>query len=217
LAAGRFSGPESSYTSRDFFLDELYDIATAQGDDLRRFVFPTTISPEFRASLQFVMSPVFLFVMSSSPLEKAGAVTSGQLEQNLNQPSPGNLYNGQPPPPGTKFRYYQILLVDDPLYYEFIGWLVDWEGDSGKEEWHSLYRDVEGLLHYCVDKAVVNPSDVQALFVIIYADYWACGKSLEEIVAKMREEFGTEAVYIPTFLRSPPEIETMHEITGYDS
>ena len=32
--------------------------------------------------------------MSSSPLKKAGAVTSGQLEQNLNQRSPGNLYNG---------------------------------------------------------------------------------------------------------------------------
>ena len=30
LAVGRFSGPESSYMSRDFFLDELYDIATAQ-------------------------------------------------------------------------------------------------------------------------------------------------------------------------------------------
>jgi hypothetical protein len=30
LAAGRFSGPESSYMSRDFFLDELYDNATAQ-------------------------------------------------------------------------------------------------------------------------------------------------------------------------------------------
>jgi hypothetical protein len=42
------------------------------------------------------MSPVFLFVMSSSPLEKAGAVTSGQLEQDLNQRSPGNLYNGAP-------------------------------------------------------------------------------------------------------------------------
>ena len=30
LVAGRFSGPESKYMSRDFFLDELYDIMTAQ-------------------------------------------------------------------------------------------------------------------------------------------------------------------------------------------
>jgi hypothetical protein len=41
------------------------------------------------------MSPVFLFVVSSSPLEKAGAVTSGRLEQDLNQRNPRNLYNGR--------------------------------------------------------------------------------------------------------------------------
>lgn len=34
--------------------------------------------------------------MSSSSLEKAGAVTSGQLEQNLNPRSPGNPYNAGP-------------------------------------------------------------------------------------------------------------------------
>jgi hypothetical protein len=34
--------------------------------------------------------------MSSSSLEKAGAVTSGELQQNLNQRSPGNPYNPGP-------------------------------------------------------------------------------------------------------------------------
>jgi hypothetical protein len=40
--------------------------------------------------------PGISLVMSSSSLEKAPAVTSGRLEQNLNQRSPGNLYNAGP-------------------------------------------------------------------------------------------------------------------------
>ena len=97
----------------------------------------------------------------------------------------------QLPPPGTKLRYYPILLSDDPLMqtsYEFIGWLVDcedeWrdcEDDFVIEVSHCLYQDVEGLLHYCVGgKEGVNPSGVWGLSVGITADYWACGKSREE-------------------------------------
>jgi hypothetical protein len=40
--------------------------------------------------------PGISLVMSSSSLEKAPAVTSGRLEQNLNQRSPGNPYNAGP-------------------------------------------------------------------------------------------------------------------------
>jgi hypothetical protein len=127
----------------------------------------------------------------------------------------------QLPPPGTKLRHYDIyLLVDNPLdesSCEFIGWFVDYQDESERDVSHALYRDVEGLLHYFVGNTVEDTSDFEVLSVCISADYWVCGKSREEIVTKIREEFGTEAVHIPTFLRSPPEIETMHEITGYDS
>ena len=134
----------------------------------------------------------------------------------------------QLPPPDTKLRCYSILLFDDysmQTSYEFIGWLVDcedeWrdcEDDLVRKVSHCLYQDVEGLLHYCVgDEEEVNPSNVPGLSVSMTAYYWTCGKSREKIVAKRREESGTEAVHIPTFLRSPPEIDTMHEESGYDS
>ena len=122
------------------------------------------------------------------------------------------------PPPGTKLRHYDTdLNPPDESSYDFIGWFVDYEAESERAVSHALYRDVEGLLHYFVGNTVEDTSDFEALSVCITADYWVCGKSREEIVAKRREEFGTKPVYIPTFLRSPPEIETMHEITGYDS
>ena len=121
------------------------------------------------------------------------------------------------PPPGTKLRYYRMDLVPpDARSYDFIGWFEDYENESERKVSHALYGDVEGLLHYFVGNAVEDTSDFEALSVCITADYWVCGKSREEIVAKTREKFGTE-VYIPTILRSPPEIETMHEISGYDS
>ena len=72
--------------------------------------------------------------MSSLSLEKAGAVTSGQLEQKVNPRRPGNLYNPGPvldvdssevmrqyepqralPPPGKKIVISPTELIVEPV------------------------------------------------------------------------------------------------------
>jgi hypothetical protein len=54
--------------------------------------------------------------------------------------------------------------------------------------------------------------------VEIECEYWALGRSREEILAKMRKERpGDDDSYIPSVLRTPPQIETMHELSGYDA
>lgn len=67
--------------------------------------------------------------MSSSSLEKAGAVTSGQLEQNSNPRSPGNPYNAVPvqSTPGTQPTLLELeAIVETGLRtYQSVGAALD--------------------------------------------------------------------------------------------
>ena len=84
-----------------------------------------------------------------------------------------------------------------------------------KNRSHNLYEDIiGGFLHYslgCEEKV-----DTSAVRVEITCDRWCCGKNLEEILAQFRDRYGPD-IEIPSLLESPPEVEEMHRVTGYDS
>jgi hypothetical protein len=173
--------------------------------------------------------------MSSSPLEKPGAVTSGQLEQNLNQ----NLFNGGPvqSTPDTQatldimeplqsllfkaqLRCYRVCARRVRRTVEFIGYRVARNEDENREpdasqNSHNLYKDIIGgwLVYSYGYEVKIGTSDVR---VKIIFDRACCGKNLEEMRAKFRDFYGPD-VEIPFLLESPPEVETMHMEVGYDS
>ena len=67
--------------------------------------------------------------MNTSSLEKAGAVATGQLERNLNQRSPDNLYSGGPGPstPDTQPTLLELeAIVETGLRtYQSVGATLD--------------------------------------------------------------------------------------------
>ena len=103
---------------------------------------------------------------------------------------------------------------------EFIGYRAARDEDENREpdasgNSHNLYEEIQaGFLHYSYGYEVkVGTSAVRMKIV---CDRWCYGKNLEEIRAQFRNRYGPD-VEIPSILESPPEVETMHEMTGYDS
>jgi hypothetical protein len=147
----------------------------------------------------------------------------------------------QPPQPDPKLRFYRVCYPweweesedpDNPSFqssYEFIGYRVAHDDEDENREWNeprnSLYQDIGGFLHFCYGYEVeVGSWDVH---VLIIGHSWQYGKTREETVAAIRNELEIVAgisndfdvdAHIPSILKSPPpEVETMHEMTGYDS
>ena len=130
-----------------------------------------------------------------------------------------------------KLRFYQIFEhyygVSEEPDREFIGCPIDY---SLEDEWgyrDVLYRDTEGNLHFCfvlVEARKVGSGDshvrgVESPRVQVWCQNSFSGKSREEILEAFQEwyqhDFGCD--YTPPLLDSPPEVEDMPRITGYDS
>jgi len=88
------------------------------------------------------------------------------------------------------------------------------EPDASRNS-HNLYEEIRtGLLIYCYGYEIrVGTCEAR---VKIICGRCCTGKNLEEIRAQFRDQYGPD-VEIPSILESPPEAETMHTETGYDS
>jgi hypothetical protein len=133
----------------------------------------------------------------------------------------------------NKLRFYQIIDLyygDKESYHEFIGCPTDYSLDEQQPErgyGDILYRDTEGNLHFCfhfVEARKVGSGDshvsgVESPRVQVWCQNSFCGKSREEILEAFQEwyqlHYGSD--YTPPLLESPPKVEDMHTITGYDS
>ena len=120
----------------------------------------------------------------------------------------------------AQLRCYRVCVRGVRRTAEFIGCRVAREEDENREpdasrNSHNLYEEIRsGLLLYNYGYEVkVGTCEVR---VKIICDRWSYGKNLEEIRVRFRDQYGPD-VEIPSLLESPPEVETMHEMTGYDS
>jgi len=121
----------------------------------------------------------------------------------------------------AELRRYRVCVRRIPrITVEFIGYRAARDEDENREpdasgNSHNLYEDIiGGFLHYsygCEVKVGTSPVRVE-----IICDRWWCDKNLEGIRARFRDRYGPD-VKIPSLLESPPEVEEMHRVTGYDS
>jgi hypothetical protein len=120
----------------------------------------------------------------------------------------------------ARLRCYRLCVRGVRRTVEFIGYRVARDEDENREpdasrNSHNLYKNtIGGWLHYCYGYEVkVGTREVR---VDIICERCCHGKNLEEIRAQFRDLYGPD-VEIPSLLEPPPEVETMHEMTGYDS
>jgi hypothetical protein len=134
----------------------------------------------------------------------------------------------QPPQLDNKLRFYQIFEgyygVSEEPDHEFIGCPIDYsledEQQPERADGDVLYQDTEDNLHFCflfIEERKVGPGDVH---VQVLCQHMFSGKSREEILEAFqdwdKEECGRDDDYTPPLLESPPKVEDMHTITGYD-
>jgi len=133
-----------------------------------------------------------------------------------------------------KLRFYQIFEhyygVSEEPDREFIGCPTDYSLDEQQPErgyGDVLYRDIEGNLHFCllfVEARKVGSGDshvrgVESPRVQVWCQNSFSGKSREEILEAFQEwyQLSYRCDYTPPLLDSPPKVEDMYRITGYDS
>ena len=130
----------------------------------------------------------------------------------------------------NKLRFYELIDMyygDEESRHEFIGCPIDY---SLEDEWgyrDVLYRDTEGNLHFCfvfVEARKVGSGDshvrgVESPRVQVWCQNSFSGKSREEILEAFQEwyQLSYRCDYTPPLLDSPPKVEDMHRITGFDS
>ena len=133
----------------------------------------------------------------------------------------------------NKLRFYQIIDIyygDEESYHEFIGCPTDYSLDEQQPErgyGDVLYQDTEGNLHFCflfVEARKVGSGDshvcgVDSPRVQVWCQNSFSGKSCEEILEAFQEwyQLSYRCDYTPPLLDSPPKVEDMYRITGYDS
>ena len=121
----------------------------------------------------------------------------------------------------AELRCYRVCVRRIPrITVEFIGYRAARDEDENREpdasgNSHNLYKNtIGGCLYYCYGYEVkVGTCELR---VDIICERWCFGKNLEGIRARFRDRYGPD-VKIPSLLESPPEVETMHTETGYDS
>jgi hypothetical protein len=131
-------------------------------------------------------------------------------------------------PDGIKLRFYRMTNIysdetepnnhgfNKPFLYasrfEFIGWSVE-VGEG--EEPPRLYQDTGGYLYFCYGtEEKVGDEDLHVQINGCVEEY---GRTRREILERLRSVGIINADEVPSVLESPPEVETMHTVTGYDS
>jgi hypothetical protein len=87
-------------------------------------------------------------------------------------------------------------------------------GRNNQRHGTATARSQIGWLYYCYGEE--EEMGTWYACVEIDCDRWCYGKDLEDIRARFCDIYGPD-IEIPSILESPPEVETMHEMTGYDS
>ena len=101
-------------------------------------------------------------------------------------------------------RYYYYWIHVDRPQKAWVAQLIARRVEQN--EHYTLYKDQNGVFCFCARAHELPPSKKHRDIVAVFCEFWTRNKSRKKILAAVAGRWGI-----------PPEIETMHEMTGYDS